>query len=78
MKTKITQSGNSKAVRIPKILADALELKIGDEVKLEQTDGGITIRAQRQPRAGWAKQFKAMAAANEDKPLMPDVFADEE
>jgi len=35
-------------------------------------------KLKNQPRKGWAKQFKKMHEAGDDKPLIPYFFEDEE
>ena len=45
--TMIQQWGNSRAVRIPKRLADQLGLTIGQEVELASANGQLVIRPVR-------------------------------
>ena len=45
--TMIQQWGNSRAVRIPKTLANKLGLSIGMEVELADTNGNLVIRPVR-------------------------------
>lgn len=45
MKTKITRTGNSLAVRIPKKIVDYLDLKEGDETYIHPETGRIIIEA---------------------------------
>lgn len=52
---KLTTSGNSKAIRLPKALLDIS--KISDEVELEAKRGKIIIYAKQTPQAGWAEQI---------------------
>ena len=44
-KTKITQTGNSLAVRIPKPIADYLHLKRGEEVYISPKDNKLIIES---------------------------------
>ena len=54
--TKLTTSGNSKAVVLPK---DLLAMsKLGDVVQLEARRGLITIRPATNPRAGWQEMIE--------------------
>ena len=46
MKTKIMKSGNSLAVRIPKKIADYLNLKQGKEAFIQPQDHKLVIEAQ--------------------------------
>lgn len=46
IKTKITRSGNSLAVRIPKKIADFLKLKEGEETFIHPQDNKLVIEAK--------------------------------
>jgi transposase-like protein len=46
MKTKIMKSGNSLAVRIPKKIADHLNLKQGEEAFIHPQDNKLIVEAQ--------------------------------
>ena|SRR3989338_1779105 len=46
IKTKITKTGNSLAVRIPKKIADFLELKNGEEAYLHPEAGKLVMEAR--------------------------------
>jgi hypothetical protein len=46
MKTKVMKSGNSLAVRIPKKIADRLNLKQGDEAFIHPQDNKLIVEAQ--------------------------------
>ena len=71
--TKLTTSGNSKAVRLPQVLLRMSRL--GDIVELEAKSGQIIIRNSKNPRAGWRELIEADLKANE--PLnAPDAFDD--
>ena len=65
MKAKIVKIGNSKGVRIPKALLE--QAGLSEDVLLEATNNAIVIRASREPRDGWARQFKDMASAGDDQ-----------
>ena len=43
---RVTRWGNSLAVRIPKALAQQIDLHEGAEVELSITDGALTVRAR--------------------------------
>lgn len=74
MKSKIVRIGNSRGIRIPKPLLDQTGLT--DEVELSVEENRIIIAPAEPeptpPRKGWAKAFKAMAAAGDDLPLEND------
>lgn len=75
MKTRIIKIGNSRGIRIPKILLD--QLNFGEEVELELGEGAIQIRPAHHPRAGWAEQFAAMAAQGDDRLLDEELLLTE-
>src|SRR2546426_12405258 len=66
-KTKIVQIGNSKGIRVPKVLLEHALLP--DEVELQDENGRLIVRAAQGPRAGWAKAAKAMHDRGDDQLL---------
>lgn len=72
-KTKLTTSGNSKAVRLPKQLLMISGLT--QHVELVANKGRITIKSVANPRADWAAQIKD-APIKDSKPTTE--FADME
>ena len=66
-KTRIVQIGNSKGIRVPKVLLEHAQLP--EEVELEAETGRLIVRAARGPRAGWADAAKTMRARDEDRLL---------
>jgi antitoxin MazE len=66
-RTKIVQIGNSKGIRVPKILLEHAQLP--DEVELQADNGRLIVRAARGPRAGWAAAAQAMHARGDDQLL---------
>lgn len=71
MKTHIVRIGNSRGVRIPKLLLDQAGLQ--DEVDIDVKDGLLVIRAAKAPRADWAAAFQEMAATGDDQLLDGDL-----
>lgn len=67
MKSRIVQIGNSRGIRLPKVLIEEAQLE--DEVELEAEPGRIVIRRGRRPRAGWAAAARRMREQNEDRLL---------
>jgi antitoxin MazE len=63
-KTRIVQIGNSRGIRVPKVLLEHAALP--DEVELQAEHGRLIVRAARGPRAGWAAAAKAMHERGED------------
>ena len=66
-RTRIVQIGNSKGIRVPKMLLEHAQLP--DEVELEAENGRLIVRAARGARAGWAEAAKSMHARGEDRLL---------
>jgi antitoxin MazE len=57
-KTRIVKIGNSRGIRVPKVLLEQAQLP--DEVELHAEPGRLVVQATRRPRAGWAKAARAM------------------
>ena len=66
-RTRIIQIGNSKGIRVPKLLLEHAQLP--DEVELQAEHGRLIVRAVREARAGWADAAKAMRARGDDRLL---------
>ncbi len=64
MKTRIVRIGNSRGVRLPKVLLE--EAQLVDEVELQAEPGCIVIRKAGRPRTGWAAEARRMRERNED------------
>jgi antitoxin MazE len=69
MKSRIVQIGNSRGIRLPKVLLEQAQL--ADEVELEAEPGRIVIRNGSRPRAGWAAAARRMRERDEDRLLDP-------
>lgn len=69
MKTRIVRIGNSRGIRLPKVLLE--EAQLADEVELQAEPGRIVIRAAGQPRAGWAAAARRMRESGDDHLLDP-------
>jgi antitoxin MazE len=65
VKSRIIKIGNSRGIRIPKILLD--QAKLGDEIEVEVQGDKLIIRSLRRPRQGWDKQFAEMAGSGDDR-----------
>jgi antitoxin MazE len=63
-KTRIVRIGNSRGIRIPKVLLDQAQLP--DDVELHAEPGRLVVQGTRRPRAGWAQAARAMSAAGHD------------
>ena len=64
MKTKIIQIGNSKGIRIPKVVLEQCGLQ--DEVELTIRKNEIVIAPSKKARQGWRRAFKRMAQSGDD------------
>lgn len=73
VKTNIIKIGNSKGVRIPKLLLD--QTNFSDEVELELQENRIVIRSAHRSRANWEDQFRAMAERGDDQLLDNEVIS---
>lgn len=71
VKTQIISIGNSRGVRIPKVLLDQADL--GTEVEILVRAEGLIIRSAERPRAGWEEKFRAMAEQGDDRLLDEEV-----
>ncbi len=63
-KTHIVRIGNSRGIRVPKVLLEHAQL--ADEVELHAEPGRLVVRAARGPRSGWADAAKTMHARGDD------------
>lgn len=70
MKAQIIQIGNSKGIRIPRLVLEQCDL--GNEVELEAHPGELIIRPADGSRHGWAQAFENMAQYGDDKLLDED------
>lgn len=74
MKTRIVQIGNSRGIRLPKVLLE--EAQLTDEVELDAEPGRIVIRKGTRPRAGWAAAARKMRDRDEDRLFDPPTPQD--
>jgi antitoxin MazE len=65
MKSRIVQIGNSRGIRLPKVLLE--EAQLADEVELKAEPGRIG-RGSR-PHAGWVAAARRMRERDEDRLL---------
>ena len=64
VKTQIIQIGNSRGIRIPKLLLE--QAGLGPEVEIAVQDDELVIRPAARPRQGWEEHFRVMAGAGDD------------
>ncbi len=73
MKATVIRIGNSRGVRIPKVLLEQCRLR--DTVELEVDGGHLIIRPAEQVRSGWDDAFRKMAEQGDDALLDRDSLA---
>lgn len=71
-RTRIVRIGNSRGIRVPKLLLDQAALP--DEVELRAEPGRIVVSAAARPRSGWAARARAMHRRDDDA-LLDDATA---
>jgi antitoxin MazE len=67
VKARIVKIGNSRGIRIPKVLLD--QAKLGDEIEMEVKGDKLIIHSRQSPRQGWDEHFGEMARRGDDKIL---------
>ena len=60
MKTKLVRIGNSRGIRLPKLLIEQAGLE--EDVQLELQGSTVVIRPLASTRAGWAEAAAVLAA----------------
>ena len=63
MKTKLVRIGNSRGIRLPKVLIEQAGLE--EDVQLEVQGNTVVIRPVAATRAGWATAAAELAATGE-------------
>lgn len=62
--TRIIRIGNSRGIRVPKVLLDQADLP--EEVELRAEPGRLVVSAAVRPRAGWASKAESMRQRSDD------------
>jgi len=65
MKARIVRIGNSQGIRIPKPLIE--QTGLDGDVEVAVRGNTLVISSARQPRAGWAEAFRAIAQRGDDR-----------
>lgn len=73
MRASIVRIGNSRGIRIPKVVLE--QTRLHGEVDLEVKDDKIIISPVKKPRQDWDRQFKLMAARGDDKLIDSEVVS---
>jgi antitoxin MazE len=68
-RSKIVKIGNSRGVRIPRVILEQAGLP--DEVELVVKGNTLVIQGVQNPRQGWRAQFASMAEQGDDRLLDP-------
>ncbi|MDQ3007810.1 MAG: AbrB/MazE/SpoVT family DNA-binding domain-containing protein [Chloroflexota bacterium] len=66
-RTQVVKIGNSRGIRIPKLMID--QVGLGSEVEIAVQKGQLIIRPVNTPRNGWDERFEAMAKESDDQLL---------
>ena len=69
--TRIVRIGNSRGIRVPKLLLDQADLP--DEVELRDEPGRLVVSAAKRPREGWAAAAQVMSERADDRLLDPST-----
>ncbi|MBI5554302.1 MAG: AbrB/MazE/SpoVT family DNA-binding domain-containing protein [Elusimicrobia bacterium] len=73
MKASVIAIGNSKGIRIPKIILEQCHIK--EMVRLETRGKSIIIKPyQEEPRKGWEQVFKKMRENKDDRLIIEDCL----
>jgi antitoxin MazE len=67
IRSKVIKIGNSRGIRIPRILLEQAGLT--DEVEMKVEGNKLIIHSAQLPRQGWEAQFTAMAELGDDQLL---------
>ena len=62
--TRIVRIGNSRGIRVPKLLLDQADLP--DEVELRAEPGRLVVSAAKRARDGWAEAARTMRDRGDD------------
>jgi antitoxin MazE len=73
MATTMQKWGNSLGIRVPKAVADQLDLKSGTEVEFDTAGGVLTIRPKRRRKHTLASLLAQVKGPNPHKELMNDA-----
>jgi antitoxin MazE len=79
MRTLLIRIGNSRGIRIPKLLIDECGLR--ERVHLQVVNNKLVISAEDAPRQGWSEAFRKAGVPDKDGLLLelpPNDFDREE
>ncbi len=67
IRTQVIKIGNSRGIRIPKVIID--QVGLGSEVEISVHKDQLVVRPASRPRQGWDERFRAMATYRDDRLL---------
>ncbi len=70
IKAKVVRIGNSRGIRIPKVILD--QYHINDKVELETKEDCVIIKSSHIAREGWEKEFLKMHESQDDVLMIDD------
>lgn len=79
MKSRLVRIGNSRGIRLPKVLIE--EAGLSGEVEVRVREGAVVITPASRPRAGWAEAARRARQRGQGRLLdepTPTRFDDEE
>ena len=65
MQAKLVKIGNSREVRLPKVLIE--EACLGDEIDVMVEGRAVILRSVDEPRRGWVEDAKACHESGDDR-----------
>jgi antitoxin MazE len=68
VKSRIVQVGNSKGIRLPKLMLE--QSGIIDNIEIEVSDGQILIKPASKARVGWDEAFAQMVVNGDEEPIL--------
>lgn len=71
MKAQIIKIGNSKGIRIPKVLLEESNLEV--DVDIEVVEEGLLIKSTNPPRHGWNAAFQALSENDSDELVIDET-----
>jgi len=75
MDVSVIKVGNSRGIRLSKMLIEKYNIK--DTIEIVMEKGYIILKPKVEVRKGWEASFRKMHELGDDKALMSDVFEDE-
>ncbi len=68
--------GNSKGIRLSKTVLEKYNIQETMELILEKDH--MILKPKTSSRKGWEKSFKKMHENGDDKPILPEIFEEED